>query len=101
MDLVAASIIAFITFGAPLGAAAWWLSNRPWKQPVQIFALCLSAIVLWVPALLLGALISEMLPLDWGHASLGYFVGYFFGSILSAAVVIARFVTITGRGHHV
>jgi hypothetical protein len=37
-------------------------------------------------------------PLDWGHASIGYFVGYFMGSIPAAVVVIERFVTIARRG---
>jgi hypothetical protein len=92
MDLVAASVIAFVTFGAPVGAAAWWIFGRPWVLTVQISVLGLLAVALWVPAFALGGLLSEMLPLDWGHAGIGYFIGYCIGTVLAAVVLVTWLV---------
>jgi hypothetical protein len=88
MPIVAGSVIAFFTFGVPVAVVAWLVFARRWTSMAKVTVVVLGALVLWVPAGFLGAVVSEAFPVDWGHAGIGYVAGYVVGSALVALVLI-------------
>lgn len=99
MHLIVAVILAAVLYGLPLACLASWLSSRAWSRPAQLGTLLLAVVAIWVPSGYLAASVSEVIPLDWGHAGIGLLVGYVLGSALSAVVITAWLVRETSSNN--
>ena len=85
--VVVASLIALVIFGVPIAVLGGWLFSRPWKSSVRTLIFLAAAAGLWLASGSLGFELAKTLPVDWGHASTGYVVGFFLGSLLAMALV--------------
>ncbi len=99
MGLIVAVLLAAVVYGLPLACLASWLSSRAWSRSAQLCTFLFVAVAIWVPSGYLAAWVSEVIPLDWGHAAVGLLVGYGLGSALSAVVITTWLVRETSSNN--